>query len=158
MKRLILLLMLAVSPALAVGVDEATLDDPAQETRARGLMKDLRCLVCQNQSIEDSNADMARDLRNLVRERIALGDTDEDVHAFLVERYGDWILMKPPFNAQTALLWLGPIVLLLGAGLGVVAYIRRQRTIVESTALSEDEAARLHALLKDDGRNHGQDQ
>jgi len=150
-KRLILILVLLAGPAFAVGADEAMLPDPAQEARARELMKDLRCLVCQNQSIEDSNADMARDLRHVVRERVAAGDSNEEVRAYLVDRFGDWILMKPPFNARTALLWLAPILLLLITGLAVLAYLRRQRAVAEATPLSDAEEARLAALLKDDG-------
>lgn len=150
MKRLLILLMLVATPAYAVGVDETTLQDPAQEERARDLMKELRCLVCQNQSIEDSNADMAQDLRILVRERIAMGESDEQVQAFLVERYGDWILMQPPFNPRTALLWLGPVLLLLIGGFAVSRYLRRQKPVSQAAALTPEEQARLDELLRDD--------
>ncbi|MFN3233222.1 MAG: cytochrome c-type biogenesis protein CcmH [Alphaproteobacteria bacterium] len=151
MKRLVFILLLFTVPAYAAGVDEATLPDPAQEERARDLMKEFKCLVCQNQSIEDSNAEMAHDLRVLVRERVELGETDDEVRGFLVERYGDWILMQPPFNPRTALLWLGPVLLLIIGGTGVVFYVRRPRTVAEPQALNAEEQARLDRLLQDDG-------
>jgi cytochrome c-type biogenesis protein CcmH len=151
MRVLILLLALLWSaPAFAVGADETMLSDPAQETRARQLMEDLRCLVCQNQSISDSNADLARDLRVVVRERIAAGDDDRQVRQFMVTRYGDWILMKPPFNLRTALLWLAPVLLLLAGGFGAWAFIRRQRPASAPERLDADEQARLDALLSRD--------
>jgi cytochrome c-type biogenesis protein CcmH len=142
----LLLALLWTVPALAVGADEAMLSDPAKEARARHIMEDLRCLVCQNQSISDSNADLARDLREIVRERVAAGDTDRQVHEFMVARYGDWILMKPPFNARTALLWFAPVLLLVFGGVGAWAFVRRQRGD-ESPALDPAEQARLRALL-----------
>jgi cytochrome c-type biogenesis protein CcmH len=149
MKALAVILMLLwAGPALAVGADENMLPDPAQEARARHLMEDLRCLVCQNQSISDSNADLARDLREIVRERVAAGETDAQVHRFMVDRYGDWILMKPPFNYRTAVLWLAPALLLLAGGLGAWTFIRRQRAApAEPAALDPAEQARLRALL-----------
>jgi cytochrome c-type biogenesis protein CcmH len=149
---LALLLALWSLPALAVGADEAMLPERAQEARARAIMDDFRCLVCQNQSITDSNADLARDLRVVVRERIAAGDSDADVRRYMVERYGDWILMKPPFNPATALLWLAPLLLLAAGGLGAWAFVRRQRSrAAEPEALDPAEHARLRALLDGDG-------
>src|SRR5258706_11134659 len=111
-----------LSPAIALGPDEV-LSDAALEARARSLSKELRCMVCQNQSIDDSDAPLARDLRVLVRERLQAGDGDQQVIDFLVSRYGEFVLLKPRFSAHTALLWLGPPpLLLLGApGLLVVA-------------------------------------
>src|SRR5690606_34587623 len=106
-RELILALLLFAAPALAIGVDEP-LPDPAQEQRAREISKSLRCLVCQNQSIEDSNATLAKDLRRIVRERVQAGDSDDQVREYLVARYGDWVLLKPPFNVRTAALWIGP--------------------------------------------------
>ena len=125
--------------------------DPAQESRARALFKDLRCLVCQNQSIDDSNADLARDLRNIVRERVVAGDSDEEAVEFLVSRYGDWVLLKPPFKPGTLVLWLGPLGILLLAGGVTVAYLRRQRLPTAApAALSDSERRRLEALLEED--------
>ena len=142
----------APSPAAAIGVDRA-LPDPVLEARARAIHKQLRCLVCQNQSIDDSNADLARDLRVLVRERVALGDSDGEVLDFVAGRYGDWVLLKPPFDVRTLALWLGPAaLLLLGAGLAV-AVLRRSRGGPDSApdALTPEERARLEALLERGG-------
>lgn len=144
--------VLAPTPAYAVGAGEA-LADPAKEQRARALFKQLRCLVCQNQSIDDSDADLARDLRVLVRERIQAGDSDEQVLAFLTARYGDFVLLKPPVKASTLPLWLAPfVILVLGAGVIAVA-VRRRRTQrpTAPTPLSADERARVDALLAPDG-------
>lgn len=118
-------LVMAV-PAAAVGVDADQLADPAMEAEARAIMKDLRCLVCQNQSIEDSNADLARDLRAVVREHVAAGEDARQIRAYLVARYGDWILLKPPFEGATLMLWIAPAVL-LGIG-GVLAWRAMQRS------------------------------
>jgi cytochrome c-type biogenesis protein CcmH len=101
------------------------LADPAREAAAQSLMAELRCLVCQNQSIADSNAEMAGDMRALVRERISAGDTPADVRAYLVSRYGDWVTFRPPFSARTALLWATPIVLLLVGALLAARQFRR---------------------------------
>lgn len=139
----------------AVAVDKP-LDDPALEARAREIHKELRCLVCQNQSIEDSNADLARDLRILVRERLAAGDSDEEAIEYIVDRYGDWVLMKPPFRANTLLLWGAPLILvLLGAG-GLVLWYRRHRQVASRTGtseLSDQDQARLQRLLDDGASN-----
>jgi cytochrome c-type biogenesis protein CcmH len=132
-----------VAPVQAVVVDEKPLEDPAKEAAARALMKEIRCLVCQNQSIEDSNADLAKDLRMLVRERIALGDTPANVRAYLVDRYGDWVLMEPPLNQMTLLLWGSPF-LFLALVLFLVYTSRRQPTAVP---LSEAEKQRLAGLM-----------
>ncbi|MGB0670311.1 MAG: cytochrome c-type biogenesis protein, partial [Rhodospirillales bacterium] len=113
MKRLCLalaVLFLTILPALAVNPDER-LTDPALEARARAVSKDLRCVVCQNQSIDDSNADLARDMRILVRDRIQAGDSNEEVKAYLVSRYGDFVLLKPPVQSNTVILWFGPAVI-----------------------------------------------
>lgn len=154
MSRLALALaaMLALSaPAFAADPSEM-LKDPGLEKRAQVLGKDLRCLVCQNESIEDSNADLARDLRIIVRERISAGDSDEQVRRFVVDRYGDYVLLKPPFKASTLVLWLGPF-LLFALGLAVVwgFYQRRGREAeaLRPAPLSPDEKRRLDALLKD---------
>lgn len=152
MKRLALALAfcLLAGAVLAVGVDRDTLSDPAEEARARALSRDFRCLVCQNQSIEDSNADLAADLRHVVRERIRAGDTDDEVRAYLVARYGDWVLMKPPFNARTLLIWLGPLLGLVAAGGAVILYYRRMRGQAPEP-LSAEEESRLKTLLEKGG-------
>ena len=114
-------------PALAVQPDEI-MADPALEARARGLSKELRCMVCQNQSIDDSDAPLARDLRILVRERLQAGDSDRQVIDFLVARYGEFVLLKPRFSPHTALLWLGPAAILLVGAFGLFVAARRYRS------------------------------
>jgi cytochrome c-type biogenesis protein CcmH len=146
--RLLLFLLLLSTPALAVTSPAEMLKDPAQEARARELSRELRCLVCQNQSIDDSDADLARDLRRIVRERIAAGDSDEAILSYLVDRYGQFVLLRPPLEPATWLLWLGPAaVLLLGAGLLVAFYRSRRREPPAPAELSADEQRRLDRLL-----------
>ncbi|ODN70562.1 cytochrome c-type biogenesis protein [Methylobrevis pamukkalensis] len=141
----------AAGPAFAVQPDEV-MQDPAQEARARALSSEIRCMVCQNQSIDDSDADLARDLRILVRERIAAGDSDADVLDFLVERYGEFVLLKPRFSASNLVLWAAaPIVLIGGIGAILVAWRRRRAAPASETGLSRDEEARLARIL--DGEN-----
>jgi cytochrome c-type biogenesis protein CcmH len=151
LKLLTALFLFAALPAAAQQIEDR-LPDPAQEARARELSRELRCLVCQNQSIEDSNAPLARDLRRIVRERVVAGDSDGAVLDYLVQRYGEWVLLKPRFNAQTLLLWLGPVLLLmLGAGIVFALYRRQARTpVVVAAALDAEEQRRLDALLRDD--------
>ena len=152
-KRALLLLPLLLalaSPALAVQPDEV-MKDPALETRARALSGELRCLVCQNESIDDSEAPLARDIRVLIRERIGKGESNDAVRAYLVSRYGDFILLKPPFKPKTLLLWLSP-VLTLGAGVTAALYARR-RAPRATPRLSEEEEARLAALTSGDASN-----
>src|SRR5262249_4504384 len=120
-----LLAVIGLSPARAVLPDEV-MSDPAKEARARGLSRELRCMVCQTQSIDDSEAPLARDLRLLVRERIAAGDSDAQVIDFLVARYGEFVLLKPRFERQTLVLWLVPPLLLVGGGLALCLHIRRR--------------------------------
>ncbi|MBX3531667.1 MAG: cytochrome c-type biogenesis protein CcmH [Rhizobiaceae bacterium] len=136
----------AALPALAVQPDEV-LADPALEARARAISANLRCMVCQNQSIDDSNAELARDLRVLVRERLLAGDTDEQVYAFVVARYGEFVLLKPAFSARNAMLWATPVVILLAGG--VFLMFRRRRAQSPARALTADEEARLRELLRD---------
>ena len=146
MRRLLaaLLFLLAVSmPALAVEPDEI-LSDPALEARARALSAGFRCLVCQNQSIDDSDAPLARDLRLLIRERLTAGSSDAEVKAYVVSRYGDFVLLKPPFDARTLLLWLSPFILLLA---GLVFLATRRRAALADEPLSEDESRRVRDLL-----------
>lgn len=143
-------LPLLVAPAQAVQPDEM-LKDPALEARARALSADIRCLVCQNQSIDDSDASLARDMRKLVREQITAGKSDQAIRDFLVARYGDFVLLKPPVRRSTWLLWFGPlIVFLLGAG-GLLLYFRsRTRTSAgPAGGLSRDEEERIERLLSD---------
>jgi cytochrome c-type biogenesis protein CcmH len=146
--------MLAGSAAYAVQPDEI-MSDPAKEARARDLSRELRCMVCQNQSIDDSDAPLARDLRLLVRERIASGDSDSQVINFLVARYGEFVLLKPRFSPHTLLLWLLPPLALAGGGLALWFYSRR-RSKSGSAAdpallhLTEEEEARLERLLAAD--------
>jgi cytochrome c-type biogenesis protein CcmH len=144
---LALAVLLAFSgPAVAVQPDER-LADPALEARARSLSAELRCLVCQNQSIDDSDADLARDLRMIVRERLEAGDSDREVIDYLVARYGEFVLLRPRFETHTLVLWLaGPALLLIG-GLAAVIGWRRRRGAAEAPSLSPDEEARLAALL-----------
>lgn len=144
------LALLVVTPAAAVQPDEV-LDDPALEARARAISENLRCLVCRNESIDESNADLARDLRLLVRERLKAGDTDAEVVDYIVARYGEFVLLKPRFSAGNALIWLaGPLVFLIGLAVAV-AYLRtrRPRAATPEAPLSEDERRRLEGLLKD---------
>lgn len=112
------------TPVFAVEPDE-TLNDPVLEARARDISKHLRCVVCQNQSIDDSTAPLARDLRLIIRERLVAGDSNQEVIAFVVERYGDFVLLKPPFQRDTYLLWFGPALILLGGGALIIYYYRK---------------------------------
>lgn len=137
-------LLLALPVWAAVGDPNERLPDPAKEAMAREIGRELRCLVCQNQSIEDSDAQLARDLRRLVRERVAAGEDSAAVIRFVHERYGDFVLLRPPLTAATALLWAMPI-LALGGGL-VMIFLRRRRALAEAAALSPEEARRLAEL------------
>ncbi len=140
--------ILVTSPAMAVAVDEEVIADPALEARARNIMTGIRCLVCQNQSIEDSNADLARDLRSIVRERVEAGDNDDQVRAYLVARYGDWVLLKPPFNAKTFFLWFAPLIFLLGGATALGVTMRRRSAAPAAPApLDAAEQKRLQKLL-----------
>jgi cytochrome c-type biogenesis protein CcmH len=141
------LALLAPRGVLAVQPDEI-LKDPALEARARTLSRELRCMVCQNQSIDDSEAPLARDLRILVRQRLEAGDSDKQVLDFLVARYGDFVLLRPPFNRDTLLLWgLTPLALIAGA-IGLFVMARRRKTVaVEPTALSPEEKRKLSTLV-----------
>jgi cytochrome c-type biogenesis protein CcmH len=136
----------AASTAYAVQPDEI-MSDPAKELRARDLSRELRCMVCQNQSIDDSEAPLARDLRLLVRERIAAGDSDAQVIDFLVARYGEFVLLKPRLNAHTWLLWLLPPLALAGGGLALWAHGRRRTKSATAQELTADEKARLEQLI-----------
>lgn len=132
-----LLWLAFVPPAVAVEPDEM-LDDPALEARARAISAGLRCVVCRNQSIDDSNAPLARDLRILLRERLEAGDTDEEAVAYLVDRYGEYILLKPPFSAATLALWIGPAVMLIGATFGFAMLWRRRTAGADGRAFGPE--------------------
>ncbi len=148
--RLVLVLFAALSaPSLAVQPDEV-MQDPGLEARARTLSAGLRCMVCQNQSIDDSDAPLARDIRILIRQRIAEGESNDAVRAYLVSRYGDFILLKPPFKPETWLLWLSA-PLTLCAGVAAVLLARR-RAPPPAPALSAEEEAQLAALTRKEGR------
>lgn len=141
---------LTLSPALAVQPNEV-LQDPRQEARAREISENLRCLVCQNQSIDDSNADLARELRLLVREQVKAGKSNDQVTDYLVSRYGDFILLKPPVNWRTALLWAAPFAILALAAFMVLASARRRAAAAAAVApLTEEERRRLEQALKQD--------
>jgi cytochrome c-type biogenesis protein CcmH len=140
------LLLLAPLAAKAVQPDEI-MTDPRLEARARALSAQLRCMVCQNESIDESHADLARDLRVLVRERLQAGDSDEQIRADLVRRYGDFILLKPPFKLETWLLWGAPLLILFSGGGIIFVARRRQRSYAQATPLSEAERAKLDAML-----------
>lgn len=148
---LLALMLLAMPAAYAVQPDEI-MADPAKEARARDLSRELRCMVCQNQSIDDSDAPLARDLRLLVRERILAGDSDSQVIDFLVARYGEFVLLKPRFNPHTMLLWLLPPLALMGGGIALWVYSDRRRragVLAQESLmkLSAEEEARLEKLL-----------
>lgn len=146
-------------PALALEPDEI-LSDPVLESRAREVAKDLRCVVCQNQSIDESNADLARDMRLLVRDRILAGDSNQDVLDYMVDRYGDYVLLDPPFKASTFLLWTGPVII---GGLGLIGlffYYRRntgksaEANMIPRAAapLTDAERKKIDQLLSDENK------
>lgn len=150
MKRLLLALLLVLAPvgsAFAVNPDEV-LADPALEARARAISAELRCMVCQNQSIDDSNAELAKDLRVLVRERLANGDSDTAVIDYVVSRYGEFVLLKPRFETKTLILWGMPATLLLVGAITLVIASRRRGAQVKGAPLSEDEKEKLKKLLQ----------
>lgn len=151
--------LLLATPALAVQPDEM-LPDPVMESRARDISKDLRCVVCQNESIDESNAELARDLRILVRDRLKAGDSDSQVVQYVVDRYGDYVLLRPPFKGSTYILWFGPVAFALLALLGGWWFYRSRGGAAAASApageaegapqpLSAEEQQRLEKLLKD---------
>ena len=148
MKRLVFILMLIASPLWAVEPDEI-LDDSVLEARARVISKGLRCLVCQNESIDESHASLARDLRLLVRERLVVGDSNDQTVEFIVERYGEYVLLQPRASGSTLVLWAaGPLMLLLAAGMGFI-YLRGRSSATEGSdaALTDVEKTRLREIL-----------
>jgi cytochrome c-type biogenesis protein CcmH len=159
MVRVILILMLAFAPVgavFAVEPDEM-LEDPVLEARARDVSQQLRCVVCQNQDIDSSNAGIARDMRLLVRERIVAGDSNADILDFMVARYGNFVLLRPPFTPQTYALWFAPLVLALfagGVGMAVIGRVRRQSARPDD--LTEAEGTAIQALLDADAKDETQ--
>ena len=142
--------LLLGAPAFAVQPDEV-LKDPALEKRAREISAGLRCLVCQNQSIDDSDAQLAKDLRLLVRERLVAGDTDDQVRDFLVQRYGEFVLLKPVFRLHTALLWLAPVLVLAAGAFGAFRALRRRRADAPAPLTAEERSALETVLRRADG-------
>ena len=149
MRRLLLVIamVLSAAPAFAVNPDEV-LADPALEARARAISAELRCMVCQNQSIDDSNAELAKDLRLLVRERITDGDSDEQVLNYIVSRYGEFVLLKPRFSLRTLLLWGAPVLLILAGGVSLIVFARKRAGKPTGSKLTAEEQARLAELLE----------
>jgi cytochrome c-type biogenesis protein CcmH len=143
---LLFCVVLITSPAWAVRPDEM-LADPVWEARAREVSQELRCLVCRNQSVDDSDADLAHDLRVLVRERIKVGDSNKQVIAYVRARYGDYVLLRPPVQTDTLPLWGGPLLILALGGLGVWRFLRRRRVAPATPPLDADEQRRLARLL-----------
>jgi len=160
MMRRLLIALTVVMAALVGGAvlaavePDEILTDPAMETRARGITRQLRCLVCQNQSIDDSNAPLAKDLRRLVRERLKAGDNDDAALAYVVARYGDFVLLRPPVKSTTWLLWFGPAVLLVAGAAFLVVRTRRRTGIAPAAPapLDDAEARRVAALLGKPGK------
>lgn len=150
MSRVRALLIAAAALALTAGASDPSerLPDQAQEARARTLFKDVRCLVCQNESIDDSEAQLAGDLRRIVREQVKAGRSDAQIRDFLVERYGEFVLLKPRFSAGNAVLWLAPLGVLLAGGVLMAGLLRRRET--PEPALSQDEEERVRRLLEGD--------
>jgi len=153
MRLTLILFLLFASPTLAIQPDEI-LQDNGLEQRARVISKELRCLVCQNQSIDDSDAPLARDLRLLVRERLQTGEKNEEVIAFIVDRYGDFVLLRPPVKASTIALWISPLALLLLGFFLLLTWFRKHRKNVpdEIKPLSDQEITKLKAVInREDG-------
>jgi cytochrome c-type biogenesis protein CcmH len=148
---LALLAFLLLAPAAFAVEPSERLSDPTLEARARALSEELRCLVCQNETIDESSAPLAHDLRVLLRERIAAGDTDAQALKFLTDRYGDFVLLKPPVVPATYLLWFGPIIVLLLAGGGALIYLRKRKAATPVAPLSAAEEQRIERLLKEEG-------
>jgi len=150
MKKVILILVACIglsTASLAVEPDEI-LADPALEERAREISRNLRCLVCQNENIDSSHAVLAKDLRVLVRERLMAGDSDEEVFAFLVDRYGDFVLLTPPVQSNTLILWLAPFLFMGAGALGLFIFLRSGSLHRKENLLSDEEQAQIDDLLK----------
>jgi len=143
--------MLSLSTVVHAVEPDEVLKDPAQEARARGITRELKCVVCQNQSVDDSEAPLAKDIRILVRERIIAGDTDDAVREYIVQRYGQRVLLRPPLGIDTALIWIGPFVLFAIALGTALLFLRRGRgDALQSQPLTPEEQSRLDARLQED--------
>jgi cytochrome c-type biogenesis protein CcmH len=150
MKNILFILLLVILPGYLYAVDKnpITFANPEQESRYQNLTAELRCVVCQNQSVADSNAELAQDIRDLVRNKIIAGQSDEQITDFLVERYGDFVLYNPPVKAKTYLLWLGPVILLLVGLTGLGYFVRRHvQTTAISSSLTATEQQKIKQLL-----------
>lgn len=150
----VLVVTLFAGASHAVEPDEM-LSDPALEERARVISQDLRCVVCQNETIDESNATLAQDMRRLVRQRILAGDSNEAVLDYMVDRYGDFVLLRPRVTSLTVLLWFGPFLLLLAGALVAARYIKRP-TALASSSLTDEELAEVNALIQDTDRSETQ--
>ncbi|RRI05813.1 cytochrome c-type biogenesis protein CcmH [Mesorhizobium tamadayense] len=149
LSSLVLLLALVFAGAAQAVKPDEVLPDPALEARARALSEGLRCMVCQNQSIDESDADLARDLRILVRQRLVAGDSDQQVMDYIVSRYGEFVLLQPRFSLRNALLWGTPALLLLAGGIFIVLSARSRRPASDSSTLSAEEQVALDKMLRD---------
>jgi cytochrome c-type biogenesis protein CcmH len=154
MKRIaVTLILLACVGFYAIAKDaQSSAEDPVLEDRVMNLARELRCLVCQNETLADSRADLAVDLRNQIREQMKAGKTDKEILAFMTERYGKFILFRPPVDPTTYLLWFGPFVLLLGGLLVLFRYVKQRRELIVEQPLSADERRRAEAMLKTSGK------
>ena len=150
MIRVLMVVAGLLLPTVAGAVEPGEMiDDPRLEQQAREVSKDLRCVVCQNQSIDDSNAELAQDMRRVVRDKVREGWSNERIKEFMVDRYGDYVLLDPPMKPKTYILWFGPLVLLLAAVAAAVGYYRRRDT-GKPRPLSAEEKRRVEALMKED--------
>ena len=148
----VLVLLIAAAMPATAAVEIHDFDSPAEEARYKRLVAELRCTVCQNQNLADSNAELARDLRNKVYTMIRDGKTDEDIYAFMVQRYGNYILYRPPLKTSTALLWIGPF-LIMGVGVAVLLNVVRRRRRMAAEAVEEDRLARARELLEQEEKS-----
>lgn len=147
-----LALIVLLMPVLAwAGEAKLLAEDPVAEARLKHLAVELRCLVCQNQTLADSNAPLAEDLRREVREMIAKNMSDQEITDFLVQRYGDFVLYRPPVKATTTLLWIGPFLLLVGGAIALVTALRRRRQVVTDAPVTDEERRRVEQLLSQGG-------
>jgi len=149
MKRVFILILVLISlTAPALAIEAKPVEDPQIEQRMQALTQQLRCLVCQNETLADSRADLAEDLRKEIREQMKAGKSDQEIIAFLTQRYGDFVLYKPPVKATTYLLWFGPFVLLLGGTLLLYRYLKHRREIIQDQPLTAAEHKRAEELLR----------
>lgn len=152
---LALLALFIAGAAFAVEPDEM-LDDPALEARAQALDTRLRCVVCQSQSLSESNAPLAKDLRLLVRERLTKGDTDEQVIDYIVVRYGDYVLLKPRLQPNTLFLWLFPAIILVVGATGFIIYLRQRPRVIRTAPLTKEEEEKLQRLIDESAKGNGE--